>query len=207
VSGAEIFETVWRRGMAITRRAGTYRLLLALSVVAGAGLGVVGSAGGATDVEVRSPWDVEGAGPGGRSIDIEVPLRNGCEGSPRAIVQETRSSVALRVLKTVPRPDEQVVCTAVFRIVTVRVPLSSAIDGRAIRGRSHPAGVDLRLGSVPRVVGLSPWEAKRALRLRALKQRIRYSRRAVRPQVLGQAPGGGSTLGPGGVVRLHIAVR
>jgi hypothetical protein len=193
--------------MAITRRAETYRLLLATSVVVGAAVGVAGAAGGAADVEVRSPWDVGGAGPGGRSLDVEVPLRSGCEGSPRAIVRETRSSVTLRVLKSVPRPDAQVACTAVFRTVTVRVPLSSAIDGRAIRGRSHPTGVDLRRGPVPLLVGLSPWEAKRALRLRALEQRSRYSRRAVRPQVLAQAPRAGSTLGPGGVVRLHIAVR
>ncbi|MDX6719129.1 MAG: hypothetical protein QOJ63_1383, partial [Solirubrobacteraceae bacterium] len=123
----------------------------------------------------------------------------------RAIVQETGSSVMLRVLKTVPRSDQQVVCTQVFRIATLRVPLSSPIDGRAIRGRGHPAGVDLRFGPVLRLVGLSPWEAKRALRLRALKPRIRYSRAArARPQVVGQAPRGGSRLGPGGVVRLHV---
>jgi hypothetical protein len=193
--------------MAIARREGTYRLLLAAGVAAAACAGLAGPAGGATAVEVRSPWDVEGSGPGGRSIDVEVPLRNGCEGSPRAVVRETASSVTLQAFKTVRRSDEQVVCTDEFRIVTVRVPLSSPIDGRAIRGRSHPSGVDLRLGPVPRLVGLSPWEAKRALRLRGLEQRIRTSRSGARPQVLGQAPRGGSTLRRGGVVRLHVAVR
>lgn len=193
--------------MAIARRAGTCRLALAASVVVLACLSPARSAGGATEVEVRSPWDVRGAGPGGRSLDIAVPLRNGCERRPRAVARETASSLTLRVLKTVPPSDAQVVCTDVFRVVTIRVALSSPIDGRAIRGRSRPAGVDLRDGLVPRLVGLSPWEAERALRLRALKSRIRHSRGGARPQVVGQAPRGGSTSRPGAVVRLHVTVR
>jgi hypothetical protein len=198
------------RGMAFARRDGTWRVLLVVGVTAVLGLGVAGSAGGVTDagVEVRSPWDVQGTGPGGRSLDVAVPLRNGCEREPRAVVRETASSVTLRVLKTVPRPGEQVVCTDVFRIVTLRVALSSPIDGRRIRGRDHPAGVELRSGSVPRLLGLSPWEAKRGLRLRAFKARIRYAdARGARSQVVGQTPRAGSRLERGGVVALHVAAR
>jgi hypothetical protein len=189
---------------------------LALAAVAAA-LGVSATARSQARTEVAVSWDVAEAGLDGESVMVYVQL-GGCVGPPlRPLVEETATSIKLMMLATsVAGPD--VVCTAQVKRGLTRVALAGALNGRSIRGRrGEPTGISLRSYvdppgpkarvRVPVLTGLSSYEARRALRLRGLRVRVRASRgHGGRTQIRGQSPAGGKPIAPGGLVRLLVGL-
>jgi hypothetical protein len=201
--------------MGRTRRAWTTWCALTL-LAAVAALAFAGGARSQTPTEVPVSWDVAEAGLDGESLEVYVQV-GGCIGPPyRPVVQETATSVTIALLATsVGGPD--VACTTELKRDLARVPLAGPIDGRSIRGRRDPTGIGLttlletpgrRLRvRVPNLVGLTSFEARRALRLRGLRVRVRSSRgHGGRTQIRGQSPGGGRPIAPHGVVRLLVGL-
>jgi hypothetical protein len=197
------------------RARGIWAALAAVALVAT--LGLTGSAGGQAPTEVEVSWDVAQAGFDGESVEVFV-AHGGCVGLPfRPVVEETATSVRITMFATsVAGPD--VVCTQEIRRGLARVVLSGPLDGRSIRGRHEPTGITLtsfvdkpgakrRRVRVPNLVGLSAFEARRALRLRGLRVRVRSSHgHGGRSQIRGQAPQGGRPIAPGGVVRILVGL-
>ena len=159
-------------------------------------------------------WDVGAAGPDTRSIDVLYQPECFMQGVPRAIARESADSIMIAVSATFV-VDSELACPAILeRPQVLRVPLTAPLDGRAIRGRSYPpVGADPLfvpgpggelLVRMPRLVGLSSWEARRALRQRKLSARVRYSTGSGRrAQVRRQSPAAGVAVGP---VRVHVAL-
>lgn len=163
-------------------------------------------------------WDVGAAGPDGRSIDVLYQPECFMQGDPRAVARESADSIVIAVSATFVVDTEQACPAVLARPQVLRVPLATPLDGRAIRGRSYPPvsafplvvagpGSEL-LVRIPRLVGLSSWEARRALRQRRLSARVRYSTGSGRrSQVRRQSPAAGVAVRPGSVVRVHVALR
>ena len=116
---------------------------------------------------------------------------------------------------SVASPDAA--CTADLRRGLTRVALAGPLNGRSIRGRREPIGIPLTsvvepAGPRPRIrvptlVGLTSFEARRALRLRGLRVRVRSSRgHGGRTQIRGQSPGGGRPIAPNGLVKLLVGL-
>ena len=181
----------------------------------GAAIAVAVSAGAAATKQVAAEWDVAGVGSGARSLDLYVN-GGGCGGPLEATARETASTVTVTVLRTVSaEPD--MICTADYKRDRARVSLAAPLNGRSIRGRPAKPRVRVSLRSsggssgferMPRLRGMAPWEARRALRLRGLGVRIRYAdgvRR--RAQVISQAPAAGEDIRLGAKARLVIGRR
>jgi hypothetical protein len=195
------------------RRAGA-GLTLVLAAVAA--LALTTAAQSEASKEVSIPWDVAEAGLDGESLEVFVQY-GGCVGPPfRPVVEETATSIKVTMLATdVSGPE--VACTANLVYGLARVALSGPLDGRSIRGRGAAAGL-VRPSfittpgrgprvRVPNLVGLTSFEARRALRLRGLKARLRSSRgHGGRTQIRGQAPAGGRPVAQNGVVRLLVGL-
>jgi hypothetical protein len=191
---------------------------LALGTVAAVAVAAT-AAGAATLGEVPAEWDVGGVAPGGRAIDVFFNS-GGCGVGGHGSAVETADSVTLTVTETV-FADPNAVCPAIYLRGFVRIPLAAPLDGRAIRGRTVPRYSPIELETfapgarpdtlrfrVPRLVGMSPWEAKRGLAHRHLEVRIRTTAHTGRrTQVLSQAPAPGSAIEQHGTVRLRIGLR
>jgi hypothetical protein len=192
--------------------------MLAIAAATLGSAAMSGSAAAAGMVQVPAEWDVAGVAKDGRSIDLFFTA-GGCRRGPvRASVVETPTSVTLTVLQgslvyDLPYP---VPCPADYRRGLTSVRLAAPLGGRAIKGRpavAIPLGTIVADGNplrwrVPRVVGMSPWEAKRALTRRGFVARLKNaSSRAPLPQVVAQSPGPWSALPQGAVVDLRIARR
>lgn len=192
-------------------------ILVLLGLVA---CGVAAMPGGAvvTVSEQSMRWDVGAAGPDGRSIDVLYQPECFMRDVPRALVRESTDSVAIALSATFVR-DSEVACPALLpRPQVLRVPLATPLDGRSIRGRAYPPVSSFPLTvpgprgellvRIPRLAGLSSWEARRVLRQRRLVARVRYSTGSGRrSQVRGQRPAAGAAVASGSVVRVHVALR
>lgn len=130
-------------------------MLSAVGVVALAGGLTTGCGGSATapaghavaaSREASDDWIVLEAGPGARSLVIEHLTPTCRIGLARALVRETRATVAIRILQRVATPAHRNGCLqdAVSPRLTVR--LRSPIGGRRILGEGLPR--PLGLGSV-----------------------------------------------------------
>jgi hypothetical protein len=195
------------------------RLTLAIGV-AMLGFAVTsGSAAAVSMVEVPAEWDVAGIAKDGRSIDLFFNA-GGCRRGPvRASVVETPTTVTLTLLQGSLVYDDRphpIPCPADHRRGLTSVRLAAPLAGRAIKGRPAvpvPLGTVVADGNplrwrVPRVVGMSPWEARRALTRRGFAVRLEdASSRAPLPQIVGQSPGPWSALAQGAVVDLRVARR
>lgn len=180
----------------------------------------------AVQTEVKPiSWDVGGIGVSGRTLRLQYTPGWSCGGTflgTHTRVTESASAVAIELFDVVdfpppslePRPCPAVGSPPRAAYVTLAEPLA----GRAIKGRVPFPGTTVAIGPsryppaqpqefvrVPRVVGLSVWEARRIIWRSGLNIQIRRSRRAVaRSYVIGQAPVG--PLHPRQVVRLHVAI-
>ena len=194
------------------RMAGRALMLVAAAVAA---LVLTAAAHSQAPTEVPVSWDVAEAGLDGESLEVFVQY-GGCVQPPlRSVVEETATSVTITMLATsVAGPDAA--CTAELAQGLARVALAGPLNGRSIRERS---GASLVRPSfiptpgrrprvrVPNLVGLNSFEARRALRLRGLRVRVRSSRgHGGRTQIRGQAPGGGRPIAQNGVVRLLVGL-
>ena len=198
------------------------RARCALLAIAVAMLGFAATSGSAVAVsmvEVPAEWDVAGVAKDGRSIDLFLNA-GGCRRGPvRASVVETPTTVTLAVLQGSLVYDDlpyRVPCPADYSRGLTSVRLAAPLGGRAIKGRpavAVPLGTIVADGNplrwrVPRVVGMSPWEARRALTRRGFAVRVKNAdSRAPLAQVVGQSPGPWSALPRGAVVDLRIARR
>jgi hypothetical protein len=139
------------------------------------------------------PWEVTGAGPWARFIYITFPP--GCfAGYPTARVAQTRRAIRIRAFGWRPAIRHgrlDLTCGG-----GMGVHLRSAIRGRRIRGAGWPTA--LHFGSlahqlvqaplgIPRLLGLSPAQAKRVLWLFGFHSRTTGRGR----QIVGQLPGWG----------------
>jgi hypothetical protein len=188
----------------------------ALFVAVLAALALTPVAGSQAPGEVSVPWDVSEAGLDEESLQVVVQF-GGCVGPPlRPVVEETADSIRISVFAT-DDSGPGVACPANLGYGLVRVPLAGPLNGRSIRGRSATQGLvrpsfvavpgHAARQRVPLLVGLSSFEARRALRLRGLRYKLRSSRgHGGRTQVRGQAPGGGRTIRPHGIVRLLVGL-
>lgn len=184
--------------------------------VAPAAPALTSSAAGQSASEVPVAWDVAEAGLDRQSLEIFVGY-GGCVGAPfRPVVEETAAGIRITVLAT-EAPVPAGACPASLGIGLVRVALAGPLDGRSIRGRSgspglvHPSLIPTPRGTprvrVPLLVGLNAFEARRALRLRGLRYKLRSSRGyGGRTQIRGQSPGGGRPIAQHGVVRLLVGL-
>lgn len=180
-----------------------------------AAIAVAASSGAAATKQVRAEWDVAGVGSGARALDLYVN-GGGCGGPLEATARETASTVTVTVLRTVSA-DPDVICTADYRRDSARVRLAAPLNGRSIRGRPAKPRVRVSLRSsagsagverMPRLLGMSPWEARRALTRRELGVRIRYADGARRrAQVIAQVPAAGAEIRLGAKARLVIGRR
>jgi hypothetical protein len=179
-------------------------------------LALTAVAGGQASREVSLLWDVSEAGLDEASLQVVVQL-GGCAGPPfRPVVEETADSIRISVFAS-DDSGAGVACPANLRYGLVRIPLGGPLNGRSIRGRSATQGLvrpsfvavpgHAPRQRVPLLVGLNSFEARRALRLRGLRYKLRSSRgHGGRTQVRGQAPAGGRTIRPHGFVRLLVGL-
>jgi hypothetical protein len=190
---------------------------VALVAVALATLALTTAAGGQTQTEVPIAWDVAEAGLDGESLQVFVRY-GGCVGPPlRPVVEETAASIRISVLGHNDDAAPDAPCTPDIRVGLVRAPLSGPLNGRSIGGRSVTSGLVrpsfvTTPGHTPRVrvpllVGLNSFEARRALRLRGLRYKLRSSHgHGGRTQIRGQSPGGGRLTTRHGTVRLLVGL-
>jgi hypothetical protein len=188
----------------------------ALLVTVLAALALTPVAGSQAPSEVSVPWDVSEAGLDGESLQVVVQI-GGCVGPPfRPVVEETADSIRISVFAT-DDSGPGLACPDNIVYGLVRVPLAGPLNGRSIRGRSFTQGLvrptfvtvpgHKPRQRVPLLIGLNSSEARRALRLRGLRYKLRSSRgHGGRTQVRGQAPGGGRTIRPHGTVRLLVGL-
>jgi hypothetical protein len=181
-----------------------------------AALALTPVAGSQAPREVSVPWDVSEAGLDGESLQV-VAQFGGCVGPPlRPVVEETPDSIRISVFAT-DDSGPGLACPANIAYGLVRVALAAPLNGRSIRGRSDTQGLvrpsfvtvpgHRPRQRVPLLIGLNSFEARRALRLRGLRYKLRSSRgHGGRTQVRGQAPAGGRTIRRHGTVRLLIGL-
>lgn len=182
--------------------------LIAVAVATGV---AAGSAVAFTQTEQAARWDVAEMAAGGRAIDLFY-VAGGCQGEARATAAETATSVTLTVRQSVVVPGAGEACTAEILMRSTRVQLAAPLGGRAIKGRPFPAASAFGPGAgqvaVPRLVGFSPWEAKRALRLRGLAAQVRRSTGGSGiARIAAQAPAAGTKIVKGAIVHLRVARR
>lgn len=191
---------------------------MALIVAALATLALTPVAGSQAPSGVSAPWDVSEAGLDGESLQVVVQF-GGCVGPPfRPVVEETADSIRISMLAT-DDSGAGIACPANIGYGLARIPLAGPLNGRSIRGRSgtqglvRPSFVPAAGGKgkprvrVPLLIGLNSFEARRALRLRGLRYKLRSSRgHGGRTQVRGQSPGGGRLTAQHGTVRLLIGL-
>jgi hypothetical protein len=189
---------------------------LALVLAALATLAPAPAARSQDPTQVPVAWDVAEAGLDGTSLQVFVRF-GGCVGAPfQPVAEETADSIRISVLAT-DRSGDGVACPAIAGVGVVRVPLAGPLDGRSIRGRSGTGGL-VRASfiptpggrprvRVPLLIGLNSFEARRALRLRGLRYKLRSSHgHGGRTQIRGQSPGGGRPIAAHGVVRLLVGL-
>jgi len=181
------------------------RTLAIVAAASGLSVAVAGGAGALTQVQRPASWDVAEVAPGGRGIDIYYAA-GGCKGDARGTARETATTVTLTVRQPV---TEGGVCTADFILGTTRVRLAAPLAGRAIKGRPAPTTLAAEVPRrVPRLVGFSPWEARRVLRVRGMAASVRRSAGGSGlARVVAQSPAAGATLARGATVRLRVARR
>jgi hypothetical protein len=167
--------------------------------------------------ERPAKWDVAGVSADGRAVDVYYE-GGGCgPGSVRTTAVETATSVAPQVFAMSSPPPPGGSCPPSVARKLASVPLAAPLGGRAIKGRAFPAPFDVidyapnsavAYVRVPRLVGMSPWEAKRALRLRRLEVALaRSTARSKLPQVRHQTPAAGLFVKVGTTIRLKLARR
>ena len=173
--------------------------------------------GSAAQAESLAKWDIAGVSANGRAVDVYY-LGGGCgPGSVRTSVVETTTSVTLQVFASPSPPPPGGSCPPSVARKLASVPLAAPLGGRAIKGRAFPVPFDVidylpnsavAYVRVPRLVGMSPWEAKRALRLRRFEVALaKSSARSKLPQVRSQTPAAGLFVEVGTTIRLKIARR
>ena len=173
--------------------------------------------GSAAQAESLAKWDVAGVSANGRAVDVYY-LGGGCgPGIVRTTAVETPTSVTLQVFAMSSPPPPGGACPAIAARLLASVPLAAPLGGRAIKGRAFPSPVgvidylpnsEVAYVRVPRLVGMSPWEAKRALRLRRFEVALTKSTaRSKLPQVRSQTPAAGLFVPIGTTIRLKIARR
>ena len=173
--------------------------------------------GAAAQAERPAKWDIAGVSANGRAVDVYYE-GGGCgPGSVRTAAVETATSVTLQVFAISSPPPPGGSCPPSLARKLASVPLAAPLGGRAIKGRAFPLAFELidylpnsqvAYVRVPRLVGLSPWEAKRALRLRRFEVALTKSTaRSKLPQVRSQTPAAGLFVPIGTTIRLKIARR
>jgi hypothetical protein len=164
-------------------------------------------------------WDAWSVGPRGHSIEVlhDVGFCAGTRNFDPA-VRETPTDVhvAITIEVEIPPPDRiPPPCTPALPS-TVSIVLHRPLAGRSIRGRSaavlnDPQGVfsfGKQRGLVPNLVGFAPRDARHALLLGGLRERVDgvHAARGL-PRVVAQSVPAGRKLMPGSSVRVRIAAR
>jgi len=153
-------------------------------------------------VPVRA-WSLTDVSRGSRSLFITYDQgSSSCTRPATAQVMETSDVVRIRVSEPVVAPAPRVVCTADLVIGTLEVHLKRPVAGRHIAQPKHgetigqiprpercPPAQDCVL-LVPRVIGLSPSDARHALRNDGLRPRFTGDQLHLggRPRIIGQSP-------------------
>lgn len=162
------------------------------------------------------PWAPYSVARGERAVRViyEWPL---CEPLPVASVSEGSRSVRVSLEAEEVSLALATPCSLPFGAASLLVPLLHPLAGRALLGASSGSGFSMRGGNapvlvggaeereIPRVVGFSPPDARRALSLLGLSGRV-VARRRGRGllRVAAQSPAPGTARQPGMVVKLRL---
>ena len=202
------------RVLGCKRRCRLVLTLMALAALAAGSWGVLsavalsrtGTAGGCISYRtsaiprgalcMKMPWQLVGAGPYARGVMITVPgqvCATGPSGgalAPSAMVHRTRSAFHIEVVaRRAAHGRFQTNCDVRFGLtVNFQVP----IQGRAIGGESWPSSLHYGVFrgyvlGLPRLLGLSPGQARRVLWLEGFHSRLSGRGR----EIVAQVPGWG----------------
>jgi hypothetical protein len=161
------------------------RVLIVALLLAGLTIGA-GTADAFRKTTLHPRWVLTESGRGGRSIVVSYD-GGGCAGEATARVTETGSAIRVVLDQTAWIPEDGEACTADLRVYRLKVRLAAPVAGRRVRGQGDerrvlfagpfdPDGQRL----VPRMIGLAPADALRALNIQGFEVRTRTMRRCGR---------------------------